>query len=155
MGSNSNGSSGSGNSLKLIKEKSDKLIIEGRPKLSVTKVSRLDSTSNDGISKSKQGQTSSSPALPKFKLSTGSLSSSDSKKSNDPGGDKRANAAMKSVDSNNVSYSGKLKIKLGGGNTTIQNEKSSSDRSANAHNDATAGPEGGTGLAFSFAGKPM
>merc|ERR1719208_771538 len=88
--SNSNGSSGSGNSLKLIKEKSDKLIIEGRPKLSVTKVSRLDSTSNDGSSKSKQGQTSSSsPASPKFKLSTGSLSSSDSKKSNDPGGDKR------------------------------------------------------------------
>ena len=145
--SNSNGSSGSGNSVKLIKEKSDKLIIEGRPKLSVTKVSRLDGNSQDSSAKSKQGQTSSSPSpfLPKFKLSTNSMSSSESKKANDTetGGDKR-----------NVSYSGKLKIKLGGGNTTIQSEKSSSDRSTNANNDITTGPEGGTGLAFSFAGKP-
>ena len=72
------------------------------------------------------------------------------------------------------SYSGKLKIKLGGGSTTIQSEKSqaslssdrTSDRSAiNHHNQdggaaahgggSSGGPEGDRGgLAFSFAGKP-
>ena len=197
--STSNGSSSSnvsGNSVKLIKEKSDKLIIEGRPKLSVTKVSRLESsTSNEGnsASKSKQGPTSSSPALPKFKLSTASLS--DSKKYNETsaaaaaaeqlggssgggGGEKhqRANFNVKtssknSFESNNVaSYSGKLKIKLGGGSTTIQSEKSqassdrTSDRSVNHHHNqdggvsgsgSSGGPEGDRGgMAFSFAGKP-
>lgn len=191
-GSNSNSSNVSSNSVKLIKEKSDKLIIEGRPKLSVTKVSRLDSsTSNEGISaKSKQGPTSShSPALPKFKLSTASLS--DSKKYNESaaaelapssggggGGEKhqRANVNVKATSKNNfesnnvASYSGKLKIKLGGGSTTIQSEKSqasssdrTSDRSVNHHNQdggaagsgSSGGPEGDRGgLAFSFAGKP-
>ena len=189
----SNSSNVSSNSVKLIKEKSDKLIIEGRPKLSVTKVSRLDSsTSNEGISaKSKQGPTSShSPALPKFKLSTASLS--DSKKYNESaaaaelapssggggGGEKhqRANVNVKATSKNNfesnnvASYSGKLKIKLGGGSTTIQSEKSqasssdrTSDRSVNHHNQdggaagsgSSGGPEGDRGgLAFSFAGKP-
>ena len=189
-GSNSNSSNVSSNSVKLIKEKSDKLIIEGRPKLSVTKVSRLDSsTSNEGNSaKSKQGPTSShSPALPKFKLSTASLS--DSKKYNETataemapssggGGEKhqRANVNVKATSKNNfesnnvASYSGKLKIKLGGGSTTIQSEKSqasssdrTSDRSVNHHNQdggaagsgSSGGPEGDRGgLAFSFAGKP-
>ena len=184
----SNSSNASSNSVKLIKEKSDKLIIEGRPKLSVTKVSRLESsTSNEGSSaKSKQGPTSSSPALPKFKLSTASLS--DSKKYNESasaaeqsgsggggGGEKhqRANFNIKTTSKNNfesnnvASYSGKLKIKLGGGSTTIQSEKSSSsdrasDRSVNHHNQdggagsgSSGGPEGDRGgLAFSFAGKP-
>ena len=168
----SNSSNVSSNSVKLIKEKSDKLIIEGRPKLSVTKVSRLDSsTSNDGSSaKSKQGPTSSSPALPKFKLSTASLS--DSKKYNESaaelapssggggGGEKhqRANVNIKATSKNNfesnnvASYSGKLKIKLGGGSTTIQSEKSSSssdrtsDRSVNHHNqDGGAAGSGSSG----------
>ena len=182
----SNSSHVSSNSVKLIKEKSDKLIIEGRPKLSVTKVSRLESsTSNEGSSaKSKQGPTSSSPALPKFKLSTASLS--DSKKYNESaaaaelapssgggGGEKHQRANVKATSKNNfesnnvASYSGKLKIKLGGGSTTIQSEKSSSsdrtsDRSVNHHNQdggagsgSSGGPEGDRGgLAFSFAGKP-
>merc|ERR1719500_2769303 len=139
----SNSSNVSTNSGKLIKEKSDKLIIEGRPNLSVTKVSRLDSSpsnSEGNSAKSKQGPTSNSPALPKFKLSTASLS--DSKKYNESsaaelapssGGEKhqRPNVNVKAssknnFESNNVgpSYSGKLKIKLGGGSTTIQSEKS-------------------------------
>ena len=68
------------------------------------------------------------------------------------GGDKRGNAnvKVKNFESNNVAnYSGKLKIKLGGGNTTIQSEKSGS---AQNQDGSSAGPEGG--LAFSFAGKP-
>ena len=191
----SNSSNVSSNSVKLIKEKSDKLIIEGRPKLSVTKVSRLDSSTSNSegnSAKSKQGPTSNSPALPKFKLSTASLS--DSKKYNESagaaelapssGGEKhqRPNVNVKAssknnFESNNVgpSYSGKLKIKLGGGSTTIQSEKSqasmssdrTSDRSAiNHHHNqdggaaahgggSSGGPEGDRGgLAFSFAGKP-
>merc|ERR1719464_2449945 len=157
-GSNSNSSNVSSNSVKLIKEKSDKLIIEGRPKLSVTKVSRLDSsTSNEGNSaKSKQGPTSNSPALPKFKLSTASLS--DSKKYNENsaaaelapssgGGEKhqRPNVNVKAssknnFESNNVgpSYSGKLKIKLGGGSTTIQSEKSQASLSSDRTSDRSA-----------------
>lgn len=124
-------------SVKLIKEKSnDKLIIEGRPKLSVTKVSKMDNET-----KVKSGQ--SSPSLPKFKLST----MQESKKSNQDSDKKTATAArwstLESSTNNVTSYSGKLKIKVGGsaGNGTTQDKS-----------EAPQGPEGG--LAFSFAGKP-
>ena len=146
----------SGNSLKFIKEKSDKLIIEGRPKLSVTKVSRLES---DNVKPSKPGSTSGSstlnPAVPKFKLSATSLSSSssgsssslsnESKKSGSGNGDPKARWSTVDNSSNLTSYSGKLKIKVGGSTTSIQGSDKPSSNEA-------AGPEGN--LAFTFAGKP-
>ena len=112
-------------SAKLIKEKSDKLIIEGRPKLSVTKVPRQ----VEAISNCK-------PFVPKFKLSAGGDQCSLSNKANAD---------------NSANYSGKLKIKLQPekpASSSVDTSHSSTSRP----NSEQSGPEGG--LAFSFAGKP-
>lgn len=85
--------------VKLIKEKSDKLIIEGRPKLSVTKVSKTE-------------MEKASPPLPKFKLSTDA--------------DKNKSRWTTAGDNSMAAYSGKLKIKVGGAPPT-GSEKQSSD----------------------------
>ena len=117
-------------SVKLIQENSEKLIIEGRPKLSVTKVSRMEN-SNETPPKSKYSQSGSgSPTVPKLKLST-SNTSSDSKKSsmssdlqdgkNSPSvGKARWSTAMDN------SYNGKLKIKLQPEKPIDKNNSSSS-----------------------------
>ena len=138
-------------SVKLIQENSEKLIIEGRPKLSVTKVSRMEN-SNETPPKSKYSQSGSgSPTVPKLKLST-SNSSSDSKKSSmssdlqDGKNSPSVSKARWSTAMDN-SYNGKLKIKLQPEKPIDKNNSSSSSR-----NDATTGPEGG--MPFAFAGKP-
>ncbi len=138
---NSTGQASRKSNVKLIKEKSDKLIIEGRPKLSVTKVSRME-TSSIGTDK-KQGTT---PSVPKFKLSAFS-----DKKDIDKS-EKASNPAVKArwstVNDSATSYSGKLKIKVGGASLPMEGSKETSK----SGDSSSAGPEGG--LAFSFAGKP-
>ena len=139
-------------SVKLIQENSEKLIIEGRPKLSVTKVSRMEN-SNETPPKSKYSQSGSgSPTVPKLKLST-SNSSSDSKKSSmssdlqDGKNSPSVSKARWSTAMDN-SYNGKLKIKLQPEKSIDKNNSSSSS----SRNDTTTGPEGG--MPFAFAGKP-
>ena len=121
-------------SAKLIKEKSDKLIIEGRPKLSVTKVPRQTTEAIAGNCK---------PIVPKFKLSSaggGGASNID-----------QCSLSNKANADNSANYSGKLKIKLQPEKPTppsVDTTYSSTSRP----NTEQSGPEGG--LAFSFAGKP-
>lgn len=91
----------SNSNLKLIKEKSEKLIIEGRPKLSVTKVSKTE-------------MDKTSPPLPKFKLST------------DADKNKSRWTTAAGGETNLAAYSGKLKIKVGGAPPT-GSEKQNSD----------------------------
>ena len=118
-------------SAKLIKEKSDKLIIEGRPKLSVTKVPRQ---ASEAISNCK-------PFVPKFKLSAGA-------------GDQCSQFSNKANADNSANYSGKLKIKLQPEKPASSSSSSvdTSHSSTSRPNSEQSGPEGG--LAFSFAGKP-
>ena len=117
-------------SAKLIKEKSDKLIIEGRPKLSVTKVPRPEVGGAAAAAK---------PFVPKFKLSGGGEA---------PTTVSSSQCSLKANSDNSGNYSGKLKIKL-----QPEKQPSSLETSSRPNNHSEqSGPEGG--LAFSFAGKP-
>ena len=133
-------------SVKLIQNNSEKLIIEGRPKLSVTKVSRMDGgLETVGLPKNKYSQSSSgssSPTIPKLKLMTGgSAASSDpTKKSLDQLDKNNSNKAPWSTAATDNSYNGKLKIKL------------KPDKMVDKNRVDSSGPEGG--MSFAFAGKP-
>ena len=122
------------------------MIIEGRPKLSVTKVSRMDGgLETVGLPKNKYSQNSSgssSPTIPKLKLMTGgSAASSDpSKKSLDQLDKNNSNKAPWSTAATDNSYNGKLKIKL------------KPDKMVDKNRVDSSGPEGG--MSFAFAGKP-
>jgi hypothetical protein len=143
---------------KLIKENSDKLIIEGRPKLSVTKVSRLEVADSRGAGSNNK---KNSPAVPKFKLSASPMPDSNkkkdmldnnsSKKANFGGSVSKAQWTVTAAD-NVPSFNGKLKIKVGGASLqpSDHNNKNSNEKS-------TDGQEPGgseQGLTFAFAGKP-
>ena len=152
--------------VKLIQEHSEKLIIEGRPKLSVTKVSRLEAAGGNNLdatatlpkgkysSQSGGGAgSSSSPMVPKLKLMTNNSSNSDSmlstKKSSSSldQGEKNINKAARWSTAIDNSYNGKLKIKL-------QTEKAPDKNSASSFGsrNSDSAPEGG--MPFAFAGKP-
>ena len=144
-------------SAKLIKERSDKLIIEGRPKLSVTKVPRPEINSKP-------------PIIPKIKLPTASAQGSsavDSSQCSIPAkvsadnidncatGKSAPGRSWNNESSGSGNYSGKLKIKLQPEKTASSTSGSTGateTQSASSRPSEHSGPEGG--LAFSFAGKP-
>ena len=167
-------SSSSSGGVKLIQEHSEKLIIEGRPKLSVTKVSRLEAAGGNNLDATllKQGKysqsgsgglgggnSSSSPTVPKLKLMThNSSNNSDSmllsaNKKGTPLDHAEKNVNNKSARWSTAidnSYNGKLKIKLQ--TEKVPDKNSASSSSYGSRNTTDSAPEGG--MPFAFAGKP-